>query len=208
MGKSKTNKWGVILFYDKIFIHQKLHKWEGFLREYNLPSWDELPSIGLYMDQVIVLLTQYLSFLPQNETDDKIITSSIINNYVRMKIIPPPEKKKYSRVHLAYLLMICTLKQSLNIAYVQKMIPLNIDEQAVQRIYSNFVTIYKDISLYFIDQIKTAASTILDDSVEDENAVSVLVLETAVAANLAKLLTEKIVKLQKTEELGKTENKK
>ena len=185
------------MFYDKSYIHQKLHKWEGFLRDYHLPTWDELPSIGLYMDQVIVLLTQYLSFLPQSESDDKIITSSIINNYVRMKIIPPPEKKKYTKVHLAYLLMICTLKQSLNIAYVQKMIPCNIDEDAVRNIYSHFVSTHKAISLYFIEQIKIAAAPVLDDSIEDENAVPLLVLETAVAANLAKLLTEKIVNLQK-----------
>ena len=51
------------------------------------------------------------------------ITASIVNNYVRMKIMPPPVKKKYGRVHLAYLLMICTLKRSLPIAAIQRLIP-------------------------------------------------------------------------------------
>ena len=44
-------------------VAEKLRKWEGFLQEYELPAWDMLPGIELYMDQVIALLTQYLTKL-------------------------------------------------------------------------------------------------------------------------------------------------
>ena len=46
--------------YDKELIAHKLIRWEHYLNNYKLPAWKELPDIGLYMDQVIALLGQYL----------------------------------------------------------------------------------------------------------------------------------------------------
>ena len=79
--------------------------------KHKLPYWDELPEIDLYMDQVIVLMEKYLSWYIEENQETKIITPSMINNYVKLGIIPPPEKKKYSKVHIAYLIIICSLKQ-------------------------------------------------------------------------------------------------
>ena len=99
-----------------------LESWEAQLRTYDLPEWDNLPELELYMDQVVLLLSRYLAFFSQGE-EEKIITPSIVNNYVRMKVMPAPAKKRYGRIHIAYLLMICTLKQSLSIAAIQKLLP-------------------------------------------------------------------------------------
>ena len=98
---------------DNEVIAQRLAQWMDSLSQFDLPDWDSLPQLDLYMDQVILLLRRYLTPLDPGG-DERSITASIINNYVRMKVIPPPLKKKYSRVHLAYLVIICTLKQSLS----------------------------------------------------------------------------------------------
>ena len=50
--------------YDNSLIVGKLRRWEHVLGRYRLPDWDEIPDFGLYMEQVVQLLTQYLSFLP------------------------------------------------------------------------------------------------------------------------------------------------
>ena len=50
--------------YDKSLISHKLARWDKFITEYHLPDWDAIPDLGLYMDQVIVLLEQYLTFIP------------------------------------------------------------------------------------------------------------------------------------------------
>ena len=50
--------------YNKELITHKLIRWEHYLNNYKLPAWKELPDIGLYMDQVIALLGQYLDFIP------------------------------------------------------------------------------------------------------------------------------------------------
>ena len=98
--------------YDKGTVSRRVLKWAENVEQFQPPQWEQLPGLELYMDQVIILLKQYLGPLLRNE--EKAVTASIINNYVRMKLMPPPVKKKYSRVHIAYLLMICILKQSLS----------------------------------------------------------------------------------------------
>ena len=46
--------------YDKELIAHKLDRWDRFITDYHLPEWDAIPDLGLYMDQVVVLLAQYL----------------------------------------------------------------------------------------------------------------------------------------------------
>lgn len=134
------------MMHDKALVAEKLRKWERFLQEYELPAWDMLPGIELYMDQVIVLLTQYLNFLPREEGADNVATPAMINNYVKMKILPPPVKKRYSRVHLAYLIMVCMLKQALGIAPVQQILPYGAPEEQVRATYDAFVCAHKSVS--------------------------------------------------------------
>ena len=75
-----------------------------------LPQWETLPDIGLYMDQVITLMERtFAPFLPGAE-----ITKSMVNNYVKVELIPRPIGKKYDREHLALLLVIGVLKQALS----------------------------------------------------------------------------------------------
>ena len=78
-----------------------------------LPAWDDLPAIPLYMDQVILYLTESLRLF-QPEGEPSLLTSSMINNYVKHGLLPHPEKKKYSREHLGALMAICALKQVLS----------------------------------------------------------------------------------------------
>ena len=66
----------------------------------DLPQWELLPDIGLYMDQVITLMDRTFSpALPKGE-----MTKSMVNNYVKVGLIPRPVGKKYDREHLAMLL--------------------------------------------------------------------------------------------------------
>lgn len=191
--------------YDKDLVAQKLRRWEKYMQSYVLPRWEELPTIELYMEQVIALLLQYLDFLPQDERQNEVVTVSAINNYVRMKIMPAPHKKKYSRVHLAYLIMICTLKQSLNISYISKMIPMGLTEDEVRVIYNNYVDRHKKANTYFVDQVRIAAGDILDhekpeDESRSENPVEDLLFSSAIISGFLTLMTEKIIKLQSVSE--------
>ncbi len=122
--------------YDKRQIAQKLVRWERFMNEFRLPGWEELPKIDLYMDQVIGLITQYLGFFVFDPNEEKLLTPSMVNNYVKMKLLPAPQKKKYGRKHIALLIMICTFKQSLSMAAVEQMLPPDDDEPQSARTMS------------------------------------------------------------------------
>ena len=83
--------------YDKSEIAKTLRRWERFIDFFRLPEWDELPQIELYLDQVIALVTRYIGFLVYDPAEDKLLTPSMVNNYVKLHLIPPPVRKKYGR---------------------------------------------------------------------------------------------------------------
>ena len=85
-----------------------------------LPRWDELPDLELYMDQVLSLMERYLGAYPG--FDRKGLTASMVNNYVKLGVMPPPVKKKYARAHLAHLVMICVLKGSFPIELIRNLV--------------------------------------------------------------------------------------
>jgi len=103
----------------------------------HIPRWNELPDIDLYLDQVVNYLERYLGVYSGNK-EDKIITKTMINNYVKQGIMPAPEKKKYSRQHIAYLMVICILKQVYNISDIGKLISLTIEYFELSKAYNRF----------------------------------------------------------------------
>ena len=182
--------------YDVKLIGAKLRRWENYLEDFRLPHWDELPDMDLYMDQVVMLLQRYLNFLPEDEHGNAAITASIINNYVRLKIMPPPVKKKYTRVHMAYLIMVCSLKQSVNIPYIQKMLPLGLPETEVRRIYESYAKTHHDVCLAFIQLVRNGADDVLHSPDAQSEDVERVVYSAAIVSGFSKLLTEKMVHLE------------
>lgn len=177
------------------------NEWEEQLTNHSLPSWDNLPDIELYMDQVISLIEKYLKIYIKVTNSDKLITRSMINNYVKLEIIPSPNKKKYSKIHLAYLLIICTLKQTLNMATIQKIIPVNMTDEEVMNTYNSFVINQHKAYLYVVENTKTVSAPILSYDGENNERINDLVMQVAASANIFKILTDKIsdLSMNKTE---------
>jgi hypothetical protein len=183
--------------YDKELIARKMLRWENFLTAYQLPKWEDLPDFGLYMDQVITLLSQHLYYLPQEDHSEELVTPTAINNYVRLKIMPAPEKKRYSRIHLAYLFMICTLKQTITIAQVQKIIPVGLEEEEIKQLYSNYVARHIEVGQRFIENIHHCAEPMLDPNNTMENAtVENMIAGMVMMSGYYRLLAEKIIGLK------------
>lgn len=126
---------------------------------------------------------------------ESFVTSSTINNYVRLKIMPAPVKRKYFRVHIAYLIMILTMKQSISISDVQKIIPADIPEEDVRAIYQEYSEKFRHIALFFNQQVQDAAEDIRTPDQPGEAAVSRLVIESTLIAGFSKILAEKLIRL-------------
>ena len=71
---------------------------------------EDLPNIDLYMDQVTTFMESELETC-KRYPDDKILTRTMINNYAKNDLIPPPIKKRYSKDHLYELLFIFYFKK-------------------------------------------------------------------------------------------------
>ena len=82
---------------------------------------EDIPNIGLYMDQVTTFMDEHLSDVKRYE-DDKILTKTMINNYTKNDLLPPPVKKKYSKEHIYVLTFIYYLKNILSISDIQKLL--------------------------------------------------------------------------------------
>lgn len=205
--------------YDKALIAGKLRRREKHLMRFRLPEWDEIPDFGLYMEQTVDLLRKYLDYLPPELKNEEVVTSSAINNYVRRGIMPGPIKKKYYRPHIACLLMICTLKQSLNMSMIKIALPTcecsadaRCDECAkspvgsaensctsgVRSAYESFISRHDLTAKYFVQQVRLASAALLDHDEKPDIAVQTteeLVASAAIVAGLSRLLAEKLLLL-------------
>ncbi len=190
--------------YDNKLVAAKLRRWEKYLENYRLPKWEEIPDLGLYMDQVLTFLTQYLDYLPPELKDEQCVTAAVINNYVRRHIIPKPRQKKYYRTHLASLLIISSLRQSLSLTTIRLSYPSLANEEELHDFYTHYSARHQMASRHFVDQIRVLAGGILEhDNLTDEATDDTveLIAESAIIGGLSKLLAEKLILLN-----GKTMN--
>lgn len=76
---------------------------------------EEIPNIDLYMDQVTTFMDKRLRKSTRDPNEDKILTKTMINNYAKNNLLPPPVKKKYSKEHILVLIFIYYFKGILSI---------------------------------------------------------------------------------------------
>ena len=185
--------------YSNDLVAGKLRRWEKYLNEFRLPRWEEIPDLGLYMEQIIDLLKQYLDYLPPELKEEQFITAATINNYVRTKVMPEPKKKRYYREHIAYLLMILTLKQTLSIAMIQRLVPNGMSREEVERVYTAYAHRHSAAAAYFTAQAREMAGPILKH--EERTAIAAdttedLIATSAILSGFSRLLAEKLLLLQ------------
>jgi len=106
------------------------------IRRYRTVSWEQIPALGLYMDQVITFITRVYEPL-YGEDIHSYLSSSMINNYVKSKLIPRPTGKKYSREQIALLTMIVALKQTSSMEDIRRMLTLG-ESDTVETLYAAF----------------------------------------------------------------------
>lgn len=86
---------------------------------------EDIPNIDLYMDQVTTFMSEHLKGSKRYE-QDKVLTKTMINNYAKNHLLPPPSKKKYSKEHLLVMIFIYYFKDFLSFSDIQAILsPLN-----------------------------------------------------------------------------------
>ncbi len=82
---------------------------------------EDIPNIELYMDQMTTFMEQQLSYTKRTP-EEKIMTKTMINNYTKNKLLPPPEKKKYTKDHMILLIFIYYFKSIMSIADIKEVL--------------------------------------------------------------------------------------
>lgn len=116
-----------------------------------LPLWEDLPDFGIYKDQLVSLIKDILN--PLFITENSFITPSMINNYVKLRLMPQPIKKKYYRKHIASILVLTTLKQVLNLDDITKGIRIYVKRYGYEDAYNVFCEcLLKNIEDVFVHE--------------------------------------------------------
>ncbi len=96
------------------------------LDSFHIPRWDELPSIDLYMDQIVTFIDGVLApvFGMINAAP---ITKSMVNNYVKARIVDPPVNKKYPKLSVAMIIVVYILKNCFATDEIGKLIRYGVE---------------------------------------------------------------------------------
>lgn len=138
----------------------------------------EIPNIDLYMDQVTTFMEEHLQS-SKRYPEDKILTKTMINNYAKNRLLPSPEKKKYSKEHMLLLIYIYYYKGILSIGDIQSLLePLTEryfrtnDSLNMQSIYEEVFSLEKSeverMKQDIIEKYKTASNTFSDAPEEEQ----------------------------------------
>ena len=127
----------------------RLKLWREQVAAFTFPRWQELPEVDLYMDQVVGYLSQKLSVFDNPDDDRRSITATMINNYVKQKIIQPPVKKRYSRASVSSLMVLFCAKQVLSIGLCGDLIAQcrgeETDDTAAAAFHDRFCRIFETV---------------------------------------------------------------
>ena len=130
---------------------------------------EDIPNIGLYMDQVTTFMDEQLEACKRYE-DDKILTKTMINNYAKNDLLPPPVKKKYSKEHVLMLIFIY---------YYKGVIPMNEIQTLLQPITDHYFqngqafdleSVYKEVVSLEKEQLEDLKKDVVDKFRRAENS--------------------------------------
>ena len=130
---------------------------------------EEIPNIDLYMDQVTTFMEEHLKNTRRYE-EDKVLTKTMINNYAKNDLLPPPVKKKYSKEHVLMLIFIY---------YYKGVIPMNEIQTLLQPITDHYFqngqafdleSVYKEVVSLEKEQLEDLKKDVVDKFRRAENS--------------------------------------
>lgn len=163
---------------------------------------DDIPNIDLYMDQVTTYLNDKFANTKRHE-DDKLMTKTMINNYVKSRLLPSPEKKKYTKDHMMVLIMIYFFKNIISINDVNKLITPLLDsyfhneEIPLENIINTFLTFAKQCNLTdtILTEYNECREIFKDANVKDKEYLETIGLITMLSYDtfVRKIVIEKLI---------------
>lgn len=150
------------------------------VRDFCLPRYNEIPNVGLYLEQTTKYICEYLA--PLGEFS---LTSSMISNYVKKGLIANPVKKQYSREQIAYLFFIAVAKSVLSLDALTGFIKLQQQTYTLPKAYDYFCEEFENL-LQFTFELKDTIEMSGEDNTDEKR-----LLFTCIVAAVQKIYLEK-----------------
>lgn len=133
------------------------------VKETKLPLYNEIPDIGLFLEQITKFVSEYLE-----PYEGITITGSMISNYVKKKLIDNPVKKQYYREQIADVIFIALVKSVLSLEEAEKMLKMQRESYDCQTAYEYFCVEFKRVLCYVFGVDTELEEVKEDDPVEKE----------------------------------------
>lgn len=135
------------------------------IQDFRLPKYEEIPNMGLYLDQVAKYISEFLAPL-----QGAALTSSMISNYVKKGLIKSPVKKMYYRDQIVYLFFIAVSKSVLSLEGLQTLIRLQQETYELRTTYEYFRRELENI-LFFIFGLKDSPDVVGTELTEEKTVL-------------------------------------
>ena len=123
---------------------------------------EDIPNIDLYMDQVTSFMDSRLKNTARFQDKDKILTKTMINNYAKNDLLPPPVKKKYNKEHVLLLIFIYYFKNVLSINDIQRLLNPLVEKYYGKDENTDIASIYTEALNLGEDQIEALKKDVMD----------------------------------------------
>ena len=150
------------------------------LRDFRLPRYNEIPNVGLYLEQATKYVGEYLAPLGEYT-----LTPSMISNYVKKGLIANPVKKQYGREQIAYLFFIAVAKSVLSLDALTGFIKLQQQTYTLPKAYDYFAEELENL-LAFTFELKDTMEAVGEDNTDEKR-----LLYTCIVAAVQKVYLEK-----------------
>ncbi len=134
----------------------------GTVEGFKLPKYEEIPDVGLFLEQTVKYVNSYLSAL-----SGAAITGSMVGNYVKMGLVANPVKKQYDRERIAYIFFIAVVKPVLSLDQIKLFMGLQKRTYPVDVAYGYFREELKNV-LDVVFGLKEKLDSVGSDRTTDE----------------------------------------
>lgn len=156
---------------------------------------EDIPEIDLYMDQVIQLFESKLSDNKRN-SEDKVLTKTMINNYAKAKLLMSINNKKYSKEHLILMSLIYELKGGLSISDIKVTLDNivekfeNNEDYDLRLLYNKYLDITEKDKVFIKDNIIEKINSIEEDNYEE---MFLLITSLISMSNMYRKVSEELI---------------
>lgn len=164
------------------------------LKELKLPRYKDLPDFGIYSEQLVEIVNKALEAM--FDKDNK-LTKSMVNNYVKHKIMPSPIKKRYFRNHIVYCIVITVFKNNLSMTEIDGGILHELKKSSVEESYNYFCDKIESVMRLIIDILdkqespETKMTATIDVDLDKRNGLTL-----AIVSVCTKVITQKLLEYE------------